>query len=291
MLGGLSFYVEYAAVAASVCFLLSPLVEVQKVHRSQGKALRDVCPSNLLLMLVNSALWLWYAIFVPLPPMVVSNTIGLTAGCYCLTSCWFYARQCREQTWGTAAAASTVLAFMAIFLALVYAATSFSHVQQLGYLAMAVNILAYGAPLAVVSRVLVEKCSRALPPAQCILALSCSFLWLCVGLTAQSMPLILPNACGVLLAILQLFLIWFYPRRDRDESLSSQGLGRTLLATSQSGKKQGRLENVKPAPGTWEIQYMQSLRHSRQSSRHGSTSTGLPKPKPMLLVGICTDAD
>ncbi|OLQ09959.1 Bidirectional sugar transporter SWEET16 [Symbiodinium microadriaticum] len=215
MLEVFSLYVEHAAVATSVCFLLSPLVEVQKVHRSQGEALRDVCPSNLLLMLVNSALWLWYAICVPLPPLVLNNTIGLTACCYCLTSCWFYARQRREQTWGTAAAASTVLAFMAIFLALVYAETSSSHAQQVGYLAMAVNILAYGAPLAAARRVLVEKCSRALPPAQCVLALSSSFLWLCVGLKKQSMPMIVPNACGVPLAIVQLLLICFYPRNQR----------------------------------------------------------------------------
>ena len=144
MLGALTPYVEYAAAATSLCFLLSPLVEVQKVHRSKGEALGDVNPVNLLLMLLNSALWLWYAIFLPVPPAVLCNTIGLAACCYYLASCWFYARQRQEKMWGTAAAFSTILAFMTICLALAYASSSSAHVEQVGYMAVAVNILAYG---------------------------------------------------------------------------------------------------------------------------------------------------
>ena len=218
MARAVSPYVEYAAVVTSLCFLLSPLVEVQKVHRSKGETLRDVNPVNLLLMLLNSALWLWYAIFFPVPPAVLCNTIGLTACCYYLASCWFYASRRSEQTWGSAAAASTMLALVAIGLALAYASSSSAHVQQVGYVAMVVNILMYGAPLSVVSRVIVEQCSRPLPPLQCALGLSCSFLWLCVGLARHSMPMIIPNACGVPLAALQLFLLWRYPRRSAGSS-------------------------------------------------------------------------
>ena len=40
-----------------------------------------------------------------------------------------------------------------------------------------------GAPLSVMSQVIVEQCSGPLPPVQCALALSCSFLWLLVVVT------------------------------------------------------------------------------------------------------------
>ncbi|CAE7238301.1 SWEET7B [Symbiodinium pilosum] len=272
MLGALTPYVEYAAAATSLCFLLSPLVEVQKVHRSKGEALGDVNPVNLLLMLLNSALWLWYAIFLPVPPAVLCNTIGLAACCYYLASCWFYARQRQEKMWGTAAAFSTILAFMTICLALAYASSSSAHVEQVGYMAVAVNILAYGAPLSVMSQVIVEQCSGPLPPVQCALALSCSFLWLCVGLDRQSMPMIIPNACGVPLAILQLFLLWRYPR--------TRPAGKDLIATSTAKLRR-------------------SLRYGRHGSRAGGYSQfwrsarKLSKPlaSTMLVVGISTDSE
>ena len=308
-----SLYIEYAAVATSLCFLLSPLVEVQRVHRSKGETLRDVNPVNLLIMLVNSGLWLWYAIFFPVPPLVLSNSIGLTACCYYLASCWFYARQRREQMWGEAALASTLLAFAAIFLALLYASSSLAHARHVGYAAMAMNILAYGAPLSVVSRVVLEKSSRPLPALQCCLALSCSFLWLCVGLVRESPLMIIPSACGIPVAILQLYLLWLYPR---EEALNSYvGLGRTLLGRQHLGAK--GIELVPATPfgtqdkevihnkltpqltpqdlSTWEVQYMQTLRYgkSRRDGRRGRSGVNSSKAvlTPMLLVGICTDAE
>ena len=263
-------------------------------------------PVNLLLMLVNSGLWLWYAIFFPVPPLVLSNTVGLTACCYYLASCWFYASQRREQMWGVATAASTLLAFGAIFLALVYAASSFTRAQQVGNMAMAVNVLTYGAPLSVVSRVVTEKCSSPLPPAQCFLTLSCSFLWLCVGLAWNCMPMIIPNALGVLLALLQLSLLWLYPRTLPLKSHAD--LGKTLLARPYPGTKHIELplslhpgkkgieevnDNLMPRPASaLEAQYLQSLHPSYSwygDSRNGNNSSKVRKP--IFLVGICTDAE
>ena len=155
---------------------------------------------------------------------------------------------------------------------------------------MVVSILSYGAPLAVLSRVVVGRCSRPLPAAQCFLALSCSFLWLCVGVIERSIPLIFPNVCGLFLAMLQLFLIWLYPRTEHTEfSKGLEGLGKTLLANSHSQKQQIQLEKV--ARITWEDQYLKSLRRGRKSLRHSKNSSAATSHQPFFLVGICTDAD
>jgi len=260
--------VEVFAVLTSLGFLLSPFVEIQKVHRSGGQALRNVNPLNLIMMLFNSALWLWYGIFFPVPPAVLSNTIGCTACCYYLASCWYYARHGKERMWGATAAVSTLLTLLAILFALAYAATSWSHVQQIGSIAMMVNILMYAAPLSVVGRVVSEKCSNALPPAQCFLGFLCSSCWLCVGLHRQCMPLIIPNACGVPLALLQIFLLWQYPRGSSEVSLSE--LSAPLLPPRDKANRPMQ-KDLTGAPTdvimadmvmkTWEVQYLQYLRY------------------------------
>eukprot|EP00913_Durusdinium_trenchii_P022124 g20788.t2 len=142
-------------------------------------------PWNLLAMSSNSALWLCYGLFLPLPPAVLCNVFGLSACCYYLSICWYYAGgevSHSMSNWGAAARRGTLGTVLFSLSCFLYAASSHEHAQKIGYLAMVVNVLMYGAPLSVIKQVVMERSSRKLPPLQCVLCFFCSLLWLGIGL-------------------------------------------------------------------------------------------------------------
>lgn len=204
--------VEYGANAAALFFVLSPWVDIQRVHRSKGEALPSVNPSNLLSMFGNAAMWLIYGVFYPVPPAVPCNAVGVAACVYYLGSCWFYvAKGVKNDTWGRSALVSTVLVLSSTLVCIGYAAVSPEQAEHIGYMAMVVNIIMYGAPLTKLGQVLRDKSSDALPPVQCVAGFLCSFLWLNVGLATGNIPTMIPNGLGVILAAIQLGLIAWYP--------------------------------------------------------------------------------
>ncbi|CAK9084889.1 unnamed protein product [Durusdinium trenchii] len=205
---------ESLTTFVSLFLLMSPMVQIQKVRQSQGQSLVEVNPWNLLAMSSNSALWLCYGLFLPLPPAVLCNVFGLSACCYYLSICWYYAGgevSHSMSNWGAAARRGTLGTVLFSLSCFLYAASSHEHAQKIGYLAMVVNVLMYGAPLSVIKQVVMERSSRKLPPLQCVLCFFCSLLWLGIGLEHRDVPIILPNLCGLPLAALQLALIWRYP--------------------------------------------------------------------------------
>eukprot|EP00930_Biecheleria_cincta_P070437 TRINITY_DN58074_c0_g1_i1.p1 TRINITY_DN58074_c0_g1~~TRINITY_DN58074_c0_g1_i1.p1 ORF type:complete len:254 (-),score=32.29 TRINITY_DN58074_c0_g1_i1:58-819(-) len=212
MLGSYGHHVEYAAMAVVLFFFLSPCVQVRRVHRTGGEALADLNPTSLIAMYSNCALWLTYGLFYPVPPCIPPNSIGFAVCCYYLGSCWWHARERKVPTWGFRAAAATVCAMALSVLCVLYASASPKQAEHVGYIAMIVNVIMYGAPLSVIRQVLAERSSSALPPLQCGLGLLCSLLWLTVGLNNRNIPTIIPNALGAPLAVVQIFLILKFPR-------------------------------------------------------------------------------
>lgn len=222
MLGRFGSHVELAANTVALVFVLSPALQVIAVHRSKGDALVSVSPFNLISMYANCAMWLIYGLLYPVPPAVPCNAVGLVACCVYLSVCWFYAVRKHEVhgwhlwladgSWSLSAVTGTTAALMFSGACYVYAAGSPAQAEHVGYLAMVVNVIMYGAPLSAVGRVIADKSSATLPPAQCALGFLCSSLWLCVGLNNRNVPTIVPNGLGVPLAALQLLLIWCFPR-------------------------------------------------------------------------------
>lgn len=223
MLGRFGTHFETAATTVALFFMFSPAVQIFEVYRSKGNALVNMSPFNLISMYANCAMWLIYGLLYPVPPAVLCNAIGLVACVAYLCVCWFYAMRkhevhgwhlwCVDGSWSLSAAAGTAAALMFSGACYAYAAVSPAQAEHVGYLAMGVNVVMYGAPLSGVGRVIADKSSATLPPMQCALGFLCSSLWLCVGLNNRNVPTIIPNALGVPLAALQLLLLAWFPRK------------------------------------------------------------------------------
>lgn len=242
MLGGFGSHFETAANTVALVFMLSPAVQIFEVYRSKGNALTSTSPFNLISMYANCAMWLIYGLLYPVPPAVPCNAIGLVACCAYLSICWFYAVRkhevhgwhlwCADGSWSISAATGTTAALIFSGACYVYAAGSPAQAEHVGYLAMVVNVVMYGAPLSGVGRVIADKSSATLPPVQCALGFLCSSLWLCVGLNNRNVPTVIPNALGVPLAALQLLLIAWFPRTATKLPEVAQPLTEKLASAS-----------------------------------------------------------
>mmetsp|Transcript_79260 Transcript_79260/g.205952 ORF Transcript_79260/g.205952 Transcript_79260/m.205952 type:complete len:346 (+) Transcript_79260:91-1128(+) len=205
--------VEHAATACSVFFVLSPMVQMQQLHKSQGASLGAVSPQTMILMFFNAALWVIWGVFSPMWPVVPGNLLGLLAGSCYLLFCWGYVvfGKISSPRWGRSAALGTAGALLLNALLAAYAQGSPGRAQHVGLLAMIICICLFAAPLADLKQVVKDRSSELLPPAQCCMQfLNCS-LWLAVGLNKNAMQVVVCNGLGFLLASMQLALIAMFP--------------------------------------------------------------------------------
>jgi len=205
--------VERAAILISVFFVFSPAVQMVSVWKTQGRTLNLVNPPTLILMFLNSALWMSYGVFLPMPPCVASNVFGLALGTFYLAFCWTHVRayQIVTPSWSRRTFMYTLGGSLAACIACMFASLSSENAGIVGNFAMCIGLCLFAAPLSVLAQVLKDRSSELLPPVQCLLQFLSCVLWLLVGLHQSATPIITCNIIGVLLGGVQLALIAVFP--------------------------------------------------------------------------------
>mmetsp|Transcript_130231 Transcript_130231/g.324709 ORF Transcript_130231/g.324709 Transcript_130231/m.324709 type:complete len:231 (-) Transcript_130231:17-709(-) len=206
-------FFEYGATLCSTFFCLSPAVQMLQVYNTKGASLGTVNPENMILLFFNSSLWLIWGLFLPMPPAVAPNVIGILAGAFYLILCWGYAwlGEFPSPRWGRRALLGTIGAVLLNIALASYASLSAQTAQHVGNLAMVICICLFAAPLSVLGQVVKDKNSELLPTAQCGMQfLNCLF-WSTVGFNQGALQLIVCNGMGLMLATVQLGLIAIYP--------------------------------------------------------------------------------
>lgn len=87
-------------------------------------------------------------------------------------------------------------------------------IDPLGFTCMLFNILNFGAPLAGVTVVFKKRCCDTLPLPLCTANLLVSAQWCLYGMLVNDPYIIVPNAAGVGLAVLQISLFLVFPRQS-----------------------------------------------------------------------------
>lgn len=206
-------YVEYAATLCAAFFFLSPSVQMVQLFASRGAKLSAINPLTMLLMFFNCSLWVSWGVFLPMPPAVPGNLLGLVASVVYLAICWGFVGLggVRTPSWGSRAAVGTATAVASSLLLMAYSAQSAEQAAHVGYLAMLICVAMFAAPLSELARVLEEKCSDRLPPAQCSMQFMNCSLWLAVGVNKKAPPILICNGLGFVLSVVQLSLIGLFP--------------------------------------------------------------------------------
>ena len=205
---------EAAGTVLAMFFISSPMPQVWQAQKTPGKV-DLINPITILSIYGNCAAQVVYGVFRPLPAAVPCNLYGLGASLYYLCACWWCAARFGGSLhWNFAAATATVSSLLASLLIWLYAALEIhpNAAEHVGSLALVLNVLVFAAPLSALQRVFRDRSSESLPPLQSGMGLLCSACWCAVGLRHQSMPLWVPNAIGILLSSIQVFLIVAFPR-------------------------------------------------------------------------------
>jgi len=149
--------------------------------------------------------------------VVPCNLFGAATGTAYLGICWGYATLGRaSRSWGRSAAVGTSATLLLIAVSFLYARNWPENAERLGFLAMFSCLARFASPLSVVQRVIAERSSLLLPPAQCSVQFMNCLLWVIVGVRSGSGQVLVCNALGCSLAAVQLLLIAIFPRTEQD---------------------------------------------------------------------------
>ena len=171
-------------------------------------AYSDLNFESMLFMWLNCCCWLIYAAMLPLPPAVPVNAVGMA-----LTTVYLYIWFGRAT--GTPRSAAGRKVWLSALFLLACFGMGLWNVGILGTTVMLVNISMFGAPLLQLRTVLRERSSKAIALPTCVVGGICSCLWASIGLHFHNRPMFLPNAIGIVLNAVQVFLCLVFPRKRK----------------------------------------------------------------------------
>lgn len=141
----------------------------------------------------------------------------------------------------------------------------------LGLFSMFFNVVNFGAPLAGIAHVIKHKCCDTLPLPLCTANLLVSSQWCAFGVLKNDIYIIIPNAAGIVLALIQMSLFLIYPRVAGKPSPISCCFG--SIKTKDLEKNDGSQSKKKNQDGSDETDDDSKLLSTRDVSSLGTSSS------------------
>ncbi|KAF4657801.1 sugar transporter [Perkinsus chesapeaki] len=188
----------------SVCSFvqyMSPIPTFIKVQRD--KSTGNLSPLPYCSTALLSILWVTYACITPgRIALGVTNGIGLVFQVVYMT--WFFVHATSRKM--------TIIDYLVTalcYVAMVFVSWNLpvAITDSLGNFCVIVNILMYVAPLAVLRTIITTKDSSCMPPLYSLACLVSAVVWFGYGLTSGDAHVMIPNAAGMILGVIQLS-IW-----------------------------------------------------------------------------------
>ncbi|KAJ3049781.1 hypothetical protein HK097_009223 [Rhizophlyctis rosea] len=198
-------FLEVAATVLTVAFFWTNVMAVHALKRG-GTVGNASC-----------TFWLKYGILLPNQAIIIVNGTGLLLSIYCLMIFHRYHDR-RDQTEKHLA---TTFLFTLVILAYVrFNSQSPTITHQLGFLACAMSMIMFGAPLLSLRQVLATRNPYphiTLPTAAT--SFTVCTLWTLMGLSLNDTFITLPNATGGLLALGQLVVLYLFRGKGGKDGL------------------------------------------------------------------------
>ncbi len=198
-------------------FYLAPAVPFMQVLT--GKLNYKDSPGVLLIMsFMNCILWADYGLVKNDFMVYFANGIGGT-----ITLVWitiyliFLGKKSIYLALGyNCGLIAVIVLIMIVFFILDYNIT--------GYIAMIFNVLMYAAPGEKIYRVITTQDYKLIPIFSTIGGLACSLCWLMYGIYQNDWKLYVPNALGLLFAVLQVtvYLIYYLKNKDKNQDFPGE---------------------------------------------------------------------
>lgn len=186
----------------------------------KAKDVGSMIISPLVAMWINNHLWVVYA--YPKGNIFPLFSVCVFAEALSIVYIAIYTRCCENRLYVAKAVGLGLLIFIPVTLYLILTEAGVIHqsrsgvVNVLGYLAVAMNFVLYLSPLEKVKHVIMTKSSASIPVLMCSAIGLNSFLWFISGVVEDDMYLLVPNAIGTVLSIVQVALYFVYRPRQSE---------------------------------------------------------------------------
>ncbi|VDO38611.1 unnamed protein product [Onchocerca flexuosa] len=203
------------------------------------RSTKDISAVPFLMGVLGAAYWLRYGLIKMDYTMIAVNIFAATLMGIYLT---FYYFMTEKKLW-ISIEVCAVIFLISLMLLLVQL---FGHgiIHPLGFTCMTFNILNFGAPLAGLKVVLRQRNCETLPLPLCIANLLVSSQWALYGVLISDIYIIIPNAIGMILAMIQIALFLVFPMKQGRLSLVQRCFGPSccaIAASPPSSDENGRI--------------------------------------------------
>ncbi|CAN0375419.1 unnamed protein product, partial [Ectocarpus fasciculatus] len=199
---------------------LSPLKRVMQAEHD--KSLRDYNPLPSTVFLMNSVAWLFYGGLIKNIFIIVLKIVLVVVNLQLSLRSYIYATaECRQQM--EAIIQISIAILMVFYVLFFYDVTPDRTLLVYGYLCLVLNLLIFVAPFSTIRVVIANKNSSPIHIPFAVMGFLGTFFWFIYGLVIDEIPLIIPNAVGILLNILQLVLCVLFKREALPQRTISDG--------------------------------------------------------------------
>uniref|UniRef100_A0A914CA79 Sugar transporter SWEET1 n=1 Tax=Acrobeloides nanus TaxID=290746 RepID=A0A914CA79_9BILA len=242
------------------------------------KSTDEISGFPFIMGFLGGTFWLRYGLLKMDFTMITVNVVGVTL---MFTYTMFYVFYTQKRT-SILLQVTLVFSLIASMLFLVQTYTT-KVLDPLGFICMTFNIINFGAPLAGIGVVLRKKCCDTLPFPLCTANFLVSSQWCLYGFLVNDIYIIIPNAAGMGLAILQLSLFLIFPRAVGEKAVLSYCLGSCGGLGDNKDIAKKAMDKKDSSKRSFNI--------LRRCCFRGSTTscTSSSHPAPTILSGVSTD--
>ena len=199
---------------------LSPLKRVMQAEHDGS--LRDYNPLPSTVFLMNSVAWLFYGGLIKNIFIIVLKIVLVVVNLQLSLRSYIYAtNECRRQM--EAIIQISIAILMVFYVLFFYDVTPDRTLFVYGYLCLVLNLLIFVAPFSTIRIVVATKNSSPIHIPFAVMGFLGTFFWFIYGLVIDEIPLIVPNAVGVLLNVSQLVLCVVLKREEVPQRTSCDG--------------------------------------------------------------------
>lgn len=199
-----------ACASLAACYMFASLYpEIRRVQRTKTTGVLQLLP--ILAMLANCVCWGLYGLLrADYFPLVATNVVGVGFSLFYTAVYYQNAPEPRIVLRKTVATA-VALALLTLY-ALASTQPAAMVQNNVGYVAMGVCAIMFGAPLLTVREVLATKNTAVMPFSLIVAGFVNCLLWLLYGLILEDAFVIAPNLVNLFLGALQLALFAVFPQ-------------------------------------------------------------------------------
>ena len=203
----------WTGTGLAIYFYLAPAVPFIKLVNEQLKV-NDVPGILLICSFMNCILWADYGLLLDTFQIYLANGIGGA-----ITLIWITIYLIYFGNQSMKCAIFLILLLMVLVGGISYTFYFIIEAKITGLIAMIFNVLMYAAPFEKITKVFKTRNHNLIPIFSTIGGFFCSLCWLMFGIYKSDRNLMIPNALGLLCAIIQVIVyLVFYCKKRSDEN-------------------------------------------------------------------------